>query len=65
MNRKNYFLITAVLFSVICLLQLLRVILGWDVVVGGWSVPMWLSGIAAVLTGVLAYFGYRLSAREA
>ena len=59
MNRRSYFLATAVLFSVICLLQLARIILGWEAVIGNWSVPMWLSWLAVAITGTFAYFGYR------
>ena len=64
MNRKSYFLATAVLFSVICLLQLARIVLGWEAVIGGWSVPMWISWLAVAITGALAYFGYRHRSRE-
>jgi hypothetical protein len=58
MNRKSYFLVTAAVFSVVGLLHLLRIGLGWEAVVGGWSIPMWLSWAATVVTAVLAYYGF-------
>ena len=58
MNSKSYFLLTAILFSIICLLQLSRIAFGWEAVIGGWSVPMWISWLAVVVTAVLAFFGF-------
>ncbi len=58
MNRTSYFLVTAIVFSVIGLLHLLRIILGWEAVIGGWSIPMWLSWVAMIVTAVLAYHGF-------
>lgn len=59
MKKKKYFLITAILFSAIGFIHLLRVLLGWEAVVGGWTVPMWFSVVAILLTGFLAYHGFR------
>ena len=58
MNCKSYFLVTATIFSVIGLFHLLRIVLGWEAVVGGWSIPMWLSWVAMIVTAVLAYYGF-------
>ena len=58
MNAKSYFLVTAILFSVICLLQLTRIALGWEAVIQGWRVPMWISWLVVVATAVLAFFGF-------
>jgi len=58
MTRKSYFLVTAIVFSVVGLLHLLRIVVGWEAVVGGWSIPMWLSWVAMIVTAVLAYHGF-------
>lgn len=44
------------LFSSIGLLHLLRLVLQWPAQIGGWNVPMWLSIIAVLASGVLVYF---------
>lgn len=44
------------LFSLIGLLHLLRLVLGWPAQISGWNVPMWLSIIAVLASGVLVYF---------
>ena len=64
MTRKTYFLATALLFSIICLVQLARIVLGWEAVIGGWSVPIWVSWIAVIVTAALASFGYVLRSKE-
>lgn len=52
--NKPFTLIAVVLFSLIALLQLLRLILGWQVTVNGVTIPVWVSGIAFVITAGLA-----------
>jgi hypothetical protein len=44
--------------------QLARIVLGWEAVIGGWSVPMWVSWIAVIVTAALASFGYVLRSME-
>jgi hypothetical protein len=39
MNRKRYFLVTAIVFSVIGLLHLLRIVLGWRTSSGAGAFP--------------------------
>ena len=46
-------------FLLIALLQLLRFILGWEVMVNGVSVPVWVSGIASVIAAGLAVMVWR------
>lgn len=60
MNTKMYFLISGVLFTIIALLQLTRFLFGWEAMIGGWSVPLWISGVFVIIAGYLAYTGFRL-----
>ena len=59
MNRNTYLTVTATLFLVVAVLHFLRIILGWDVEIGGLSIPFWLSWLAVLVAGALAYFGFR------
>ena len=63
MNRRSYFFVTAIVFSIVGLLHLLRIVLGWEAIIGGWVVPMWLSGFAMVVTAVFAYYGFAYGRR--
>jgi uncharacterized protein YacL len=64
MPRRAYLLVTAVIFSLIALLHLVRIIIGWSVMLASWSVPMWLSWVALIVTGALAYFGFSLATQS-
>jgi len=63
-REKNVKPITAVavaLFGLIALVQLLRVILGWEVTVNGMVVPIWASAAACVVAAALAVLLWRES----
>jgi phosphoglycerol transferase MdoB-like AlkP superfamily enzyme len=65
MSRRTYLLVSAAIFSLVALLHLARVVFGWSAVIGGWSVPMWLSWVALIVAGALAYFGFSLARQSA
>ena len=41
-------------FSLVALVQLLRLVLGWDVVIGGVFIPAWVSVVAFLVAATLA-----------
>jgi uncharacterized membrane protein YhaH (DUF805 family) len=55
LNRKTYMTVTATLFLVMAIVHLLRIILGWQVEIGGFSIPFWVSWLAVPVAGALAY----------
>ena len=58
MSRKVYCIATAIILSVVGLVHLLRIVLGWEAAIGGWNVPMWASWLGLIVGGVLAYYGF-------
>lgn len=60
MSHKNFSTVIGAIFLVIAVLHLLRLLLRWDVSIGGWDVPMWLSGVAIIVSAYLGYQGIRL-----
>lgn len=56
---KPFTTIAVVVFSLVALLQLLRVALGWDVVVNGILIPVWGSVLACVVAATLAFMLWR------
>jgi hypothetical protein len=52
---KPFTTIAVVVFSLLALVQLLRVALGWDVTVNGILIPTWASVIACVIAATLAF----------
>ena len=59
MNQKTFVATAGVVFSLVAVLHALRLLLKWDAVIGGWSVPMWLSWVALALAGYLAYTAFK------
>lgn len=57
--KKPFTTIAVVFFSLIALLQLLRVLFGWEVTVNGVHIPLWASGVASVVATVLAAMVWR------
>jgi uncharacterized integral membrane protein len=54
-NMKPFTKIAVGVFSLICLIHIVRLMTGFEVVVGGWAVPLWVSVPGAIVTGALAY----------
>jgi hypothetical protein len=48
---KPFTTIAAVLLGIVALAHLYRVIQPFEVVIGGWSVPQWVSAVALIITG--------------
>ena len=61
MSQKSYLSVTGVIFFIIAILHLLRLVLGWEAVIGSWNVPTWVSCVALVLSGYLAFSAFKLS----
>jgi hypothetical protein len=51
---KPFAMIVVIFLSLLALLQLARFFLGWVVTVQGVVIPVWVSGIAFVIAGLLA-----------
>jgi hypothetical protein len=58
---KPFTTIAVVVFTLVALVQLLRVVSGWEVTVNGIAIPMWASVIALVVAGCLAVMVWRES----
>ena len=61
MDQKSFSLVAGLVFLLVAVMHALRLALGWHVTFGGWTLPMWVSWVALVITGFLAYQGLRLS----
>lgn len=57
MNR--YAQVSATLFALVSVLQLMRVVRGWPAQVGDVAIPVWVSACAFVVAGALAFWGFR------
>ena len=64
MTDKSFHLIAGTIFALVALLHALRIYMGWPVVIGGWSAPMWVSWIAIFVAGGLSYFALTLKSHR-
>lgn len=56
---KPFTLAAVVVFSLVSLLQLLRLLLGWEITINGIAIPLWASGVAFVVAAALAVMVWR------
>ena len=64
MSLKTFLLLASIIFAIVALAHLLRVFMGWPIIIDNWTVPMWLSWIALAVAGGLSYFGFSLVPRS-
>ena len=58
---KPFTTIAIVIFSFIAIVHLIRMFFGWEVMINGIYIPLWVSGIAVVIFVELAYMLWRES----
>jgi hypothetical protein len=49
MDQRTFCVVAGIIFAVVALLHLVRIYLGWPIVIAGWSVPMWVSWVALIV----------------
>ena len=57
--HKQYVLVSALVFAIVAIVQLLRVLNQWDVQIGPYAVPLAFSGVAMVVAAALSVWGFR------
>jgi len=63
MRERTYILVAGCIFSVIAAAHLFRIFTGADLVIEGWSAPLWLSWFGIAVTTYLAYASFHFVAR--
>lgn len=58
---KPFTTIAVAIFTIVAVVHVLRILLGWEVVVGGTVMPMWASYLGLIIAGGLAFFLWRES----
>ena len=62
MNSPQFGLrVAGTIFGLVCLAQLMRLLLRFQLILGSHPVPLWLNGVAFVFTGLLAIWLWNLS----
>jgi len=63
MTTKAYLIVSTVIFALVAVMHLLRLTLGWSVVLGMTSVPLWVSVLALLIAASIAIWGLALMRR--
>jgi hypothetical protein len=63
MNTKAYLIVSTFIFTVVAVMHLLRLVLGWSVVLGMTSIPLWVSMLAVLVSASVAIWGLALMRR--
>ena len=58
-STHSYTRISALVFTIVALLQGWRAASGFDVVIGGWTLPIAASWAACIVAAALAVWGWR------
>ena len=61
MKPETFRLTAGVMFTIVAAVHLLRLLLSWDVVIGNWHAPLWISGLGLAVSGFLGYTAFTLS----
>jgi hypothetical protein len=61
MDPRFYSRLAAVIFAVIALVQLLRVLFAWEVMLNGVPIPLFVSGMACFIAAAMAWLGFTAS----
>jgi hypothetical protein len=56
---RRYEMVSGIIFTVIAIVQLIRTVLGWPVQIDLFTVPVWFSAIAFLVTGGMAIWAFR------
>jgi hypothetical protein len=64
MNQKTFSLAAGAIFTAIAVLHILRLLFGWEAIIAGWVVPGWISWLAVVIAGYLAFEGIRFGRKS-
>ena len=64
MSEKAFLRVAGVIFLIVAIVQLLRIVFKWEIVLAGWPAPVWLSAVPFVIAALLAYQGFRLSRKH-
>ena len=64
MKHGAFLLVTSAIFALIALLHALRLVYGWNVTIGEWTVPVWVSAVGFLIAGYLTCQGFILKNKQ-
>jgi len=63
-NEKTLLWLSGIVFAVVSLAHLFRLAFGWDLIVGSFFAPGWVSWLGIILTGYLSYSSFHFARKK-
>jgi hypothetical protein len=60
LSKNTFALLAGTVFLIVAVTHALRLVFKWELIVAGWQVPMWVSAVAIIAAGYLAYEGFQM-----
>ena len=60
MTQKTYITLTATVFLIAALGHIMKIVIGFDIIIDGWMVPRWISLVGIIVAGFLSYLGFKI-----
>ena len=60
-DPKMPLMVAGIIFSLFALLHVLRLVMGWGLIIGTFSVPLWWSGVGLIIAALLAFWMFKSS----
>lgn len=61
LSSKMFYKVAGTVFAIVALLHIGRVLLGWNLILGPYNLPWWLSLVAFVVLAFLSYSAFKLA----
>lgn len=64
LSAKTLLKVAGTIFALVGLVHLLRLLTGFQIVLGTWNVPLWVSIIGLIIAWYLSYNAFSLAKKE-
>ncbi len=61
MSQKTFCFVAGLIFLIVAIGHAMRIAFRWEAMIGGWMVPVWVSGVGVIVAGYLAFEGLKMS----
>ena len=63
MTQKGFLKVAGGIFLAVAVLHATRLVFHWEILIAGWLVPLWVSGVGLVVAGWLALTAFKLGGK--
>lgn len=54
MNKNFALTVAGIVFTIVAIVHLLRLLFSWEILIGGYVIPMWFSILGLIIAAILA-----------